>query len=270
MKLGKRIADLRKAQGMTQAQLAEKLGITDKAVSKWERGLSNPDVTLLPDVAAKLEVNVGILLGETEASGESFISLEKYYMGRFGFVVPDHHPAIERVTLILDFPDLDDAKHGVPLSGVVGEEFSKYLFDMDEAPTRVKLSELGIGVTYVSNVPLWNLDPSVESLVDELEFTRLNKYHIDRFLLDGFIKKLESLVFTDTVKTIALTREFNQKYFGAFLSYASPKTLSHFFGRLYSGDLRILFVSNPRFWNKPDAKKYPGLAELKKKIVNYS
>ena len=54
MKLGKRIADLRKAQGMTQAQLAEKLGITDKAVSKWERGLSNPDVTLLPDVAAKL------------------------------------------------------------------------------------------------------------------------------------------------------------------------------------------------------------------------
>lgn len=45
--LGAFIAENRKRQGLTQQQLAQILHITDKAVSKWERGLSYPDVTLL-------------------------------------------------------------------------------------------------------------------------------------------------------------------------------------------------------------------------------
>ena len=40
---GKRIANLRRENGMTQLELAEKMGVTDKAVSKWERNLSLPD-----------------------------------------------------------------------------------------------------------------------------------------------------------------------------------------------------------------------------------
>ena len=43
IKIGKFIASCRKEQGMTQANLAEKLGITDRAVSKWENGKSMPD-----------------------------------------------------------------------------------------------------------------------------------------------------------------------------------------------------------------------------------
>ena len=43
IKIGKFITSCRKAQGMTQASLAEKLGITDRAVSKWETGRSLPD-----------------------------------------------------------------------------------------------------------------------------------------------------------------------------------------------------------------------------------
>ena len=42
--LGMMITSLRKEQGMTQLELAEKMGVTDKAVSKWERDLSCPDV----------------------------------------------------------------------------------------------------------------------------------------------------------------------------------------------------------------------------------
>ena len=42
--LGTMIAQLRKQQGMTQLELAEKMGVTDKAVSKWERDLSCPDI----------------------------------------------------------------------------------------------------------------------------------------------------------------------------------------------------------------------------------
>ena len=45
-KTGKTIAKLRRSAGFTQASLAEKLGISDKAVSKWERGIACPDVSL--------------------------------------------------------------------------------------------------------------------------------------------------------------------------------------------------------------------------------
>ena len=46
--LGSMIASLRKQRGMTQLDLAVKMGVTDKAVSKWERDLSCPDISLLP------------------------------------------------------------------------------------------------------------------------------------------------------------------------------------------------------------------------------
>lgn len=52
----------RKAKGLTQKQLAEALGVTDKAVSKWERGVSCPDISLLTPLAAALEVHVTELL----------------------------------------------------------------------------------------------------------------------------------------------------------------------------------------------------------------
>lgn len=53
------IAENRKRQGLTQQHLAGRLHITDKAVSKWERGLSYPDVTLLQPLAAALGLRVG-------------------------------------------------------------------------------------------------------------------------------------------------------------------------------------------------------------------
>ena len=67
--LGAMIAELRKAQGMTQLELADKMGVTDKAVSKWERDLSCPDVNSLPNLAAILGVSVDDLMQvKTDAS----------------------------------------------------------------------------------------------------------------------------------------------------------------------------------------------------------
>ena len=60
--LGMMIAELRKEQGMTQLELAEKMGVTDKAVSKWERDLSCPDIHSLPDLAELLHVSVDELM----------------------------------------------------------------------------------------------------------------------------------------------------------------------------------------------------------------
>ena len=61
-KLGLFVSQLRKEQNMTQKDLAEKLGVTDKAVSKWERGLSFPDISLLEPLADTFEVSVMELL----------------------------------------------------------------------------------------------------------------------------------------------------------------------------------------------------------------
>ena len=62
IKIGKFIAQKRKEQGLTQAKLAEALGITDRAVSKWETGRSLPDASLMLDLCALLGVTVNDLL----------------------------------------------------------------------------------------------------------------------------------------------------------------------------------------------------------------
>ena len=60
--LGEMICSLRKEKAMTQNDLAEKMNVTDKAVSKWERNLSCPDVNSIPKLAEVLGVTVEELL----------------------------------------------------------------------------------------------------------------------------------------------------------------------------------------------------------------
>ena len=65
IKIGKFIAESRKSKELTQEQLAEKLYITDRAVSKWERGISLPDADKMIDLCNILDINVNeLLLGE--------------------------------------------------------------------------------------------------------------------------------------------------------------------------------------------------------------
>lgn len=61
-KIGNFIRNLRKEIGLTQKELAEKIGVTDRAISKWERGLGCPDISLLEDVAKILNVSILELL----------------------------------------------------------------------------------------------------------------------------------------------------------------------------------------------------------------
>ena len=60
--LGMMIVSLRKEKGLTQLELAEKMGVTDKAVSKWERDLSCPDINSLPKLAEIFEISVDELM----------------------------------------------------------------------------------------------------------------------------------------------------------------------------------------------------------------
>ncbi len=71
-KIGKFIASCRKEQNMTQSILAEKVGVSDRAVSKWETGKSLPDSGIMLELCEYLEISVNELL-----SGEK-ITMEKY------------------------------------------------------------------------------------------------------------------------------------------------------------------------------------------------
>ena len=72
IKIGKFIAECRKEKSLTQMQLAEKLGITDKAISKWERGISIPDASLMLELCEILCISVNELLrGERKTMGNN-------------------------------------------------------------------------------------------------------------------------------------------------------------------------------------------------------
>ena len=71
IKIGRFIAGCRKKAKLTQLQLAEKLGITDKAISKWERGVALPDTSIMPELCEILGISLNELF-----SGES-INMER-------------------------------------------------------------------------------------------------------------------------------------------------------------------------------------------------
>lgn len=77
-KFGKFISDQRKALGMTQADLGNKLMVTDKEVSKWERGLGFPDINTLEPLAEALQVSVQELMraekNVTQVTNEEAVS----------------------------------------------------------------------------------------------------------------------------------------------------------------------------------------------------
>ena len=72
VKIGKFIAKCRKEHNLTQMQLAEKLGITDRAISKWENGKSLPDSALMLDLCSLLEITVNDLLNGEVVAMENY------------------------------------------------------------------------------------------------------------------------------------------------------------------------------------------------------
>ena len=75
--MGKRISELRKNKGMTQEQLAQQVGVTAQAVSKWENDLSCPDISILPQLAEALGVTTDELLGKVQLRSLSLEDAEK-------------------------------------------------------------------------------------------------------------------------------------------------------------------------------------------------
>ena len=76
VKIGKFIACMRKKRSLSQKQLAERIDVTDKTISKWETGNRLPDASLLPRLSQELEIDVNELLAGEEFLSENFSSEE--------------------------------------------------------------------------------------------------------------------------------------------------------------------------------------------------
>ena len=76
MQLGENLRKFRKNQGLTQGELAQQLFVTTQAVSKWERGESEPDISHICDLARILKVSVDALLGVTPAAPAALLAVD--------------------------------------------------------------------------------------------------------------------------------------------------------------------------------------------------
>ena len=74
IKIGKFIFNCRKEKGLTQEQLAEKLGVTSKSISRWENGNTMPDYSLLKDLCNELDINVNELLSGEKINGNDYMN----------------------------------------------------------------------------------------------------------------------------------------------------------------------------------------------------
>ncbi len=79
-KIGKFIATCRKEQGLTQAELAERFGITDRAVSKWETGKSMPDASIMLELCEVLEINVNELLSGERLDTDQYKNMAETHL----------------------------------------------------------------------------------------------------------------------------------------------------------------------------------------------
>ena len=127
---GSTIAALRKEKGMTQLERAQSMGVTDKAVSKWERNLSFPDVASLPKLAEQLGVSVDELL-EAKTSAQE-------------------EPARSKVRPLIEL-----VLKAVALAMGVG---ATALSIMDEVEPRNALCLLGVGLACLALVQIAHTD----------------------------------------------------------------------------------------------------------------
>lgn len=84
--IGGKILELRQKQGLSQSELGEMVGVSNKAVSKWENFESNPDLSLIPDLAKALKVSCDELLNELndETKSKNVVPVQKRILGMDG------------------------------------------------------------------------------------------------------------------------------------------------------------------------------------------
>ena len=125
--IGETIATLRKEKGMTQNELAEKMNVTDKAVSKWERDLSCPDINTISKLANILDVSVEELL-KTKKKDEPNTKIKDLINLIFKAVAL----AMGIAVVVLNILNQIDVKSSIVMLGIGIVCISIYLLDNKE------------------------------------------------------------------------------------------------------------------------------------------
>lgn len=121
--VGFRISELRKAKNMTQMELADKMGISFQAVSNWERGISMPDISKLPEIAQLMGTTVDEILGEKSELVDSAVNgnVDEYLDNntvtakQLGDIAPILKPAqVDRIVMKTSINELGDIEVLLP------------------------------------------------------------------------------------------------------------------------------------------------------------
>ena len=97
-KIGKFIANLRKEKNMTQQELAKKLGVTDRAISKWENGRGLPDYSLLQDLCDTLSISINELFSGEKLSKEDYKTKAEENMSK---LINDNYSEKKKINWII-------------------------------------------------------------------------------------------------------------------------------------------------------------------------
>lgn len=126
--IGETISSLRKKKGLTQNELAEKMNVTDKAVSKWERDLSCPDVNTISRLAEVLDVSVEELLNAKEQRKTSGNSKDL-----IGLIFKAISIAMGIAVVVLNVLEKVDVKSSLVMLGIGLTSIGIYLLDKNES-----------------------------------------------------------------------------------------------------------------------------------------
>lgn len=145
--LGTRIAALRKEKGLTQEELAEKLGVSSQAVSKWENDLSCPDIMLLPSLAKIFDTTVDELLSGKKETADTRVAppQERKPFDELMLRIKVNSAEGEKVRVNLPMPLIKatlECASGIKLNGLMGGS-SGVLDNIDFAQI-IKIVESGL------------------------------------------------------------------------------------------------------------------------------
>lgn len=142
VQIGKFISELRKEKGLTQEQLGERLGVTQKTVSRWENGRNMPDIAMLPILCEELDINIAELMNG--ASG--LAHLERGIFGKYRILNTwDTNDPLAGVTIVTAGGDQTDSAEAVD------EAYPECLFSY-EYDGRPLLKVIGLDDTTVVDI----------------------------------------------------------------------------------------------------------------------
>ncbi len=223
--IGATIALLRKRKGLTQRALADMLGVTDKAVSRWERGIGMPDQSLLAGLAGALDVDIeSILAGEHAQVGDKWM----------GLVLLDYAQGFGPASLLFDRPALALQLGYLMLAGLDEVMLAGSRRDLDDA-CRVVEGLSGLGVSFYG-VELRGQDTSGVRNALEKGFPEVSNCADE---LGGLLRGCDGVLAIDGLDFVYgkdLTRTFKRQ-----IAEVAVSTRLHAYGGV---PLHFLFVPN--------------------------